>query len=145
MTKLELPPVWLAAFAALAWASGRILPLALPYGAVIGWGLILAGALMAVTAAAQMVLGRTTFIPRRDPAAMVTEGVFALTRNPIYLGDALVLAGVCLVSDALAALVLVPLFIRIITRRFILDEEDRLRRRFGVEFDRYAARVRRWL
>ena len=145
MRKLELPPVWLAAFAVLAWASGQILPLPVPYGAVIGWGLILAGALMMATAAAQMVLGRTTFIPRRDPDAMVTEGVFALTRNPIYLGDALVLTGVCLVSDAPAALVLVPVFMWIITQRFILDEEARLRRRFGTEFERYAARVRRWL
>lgn len=145
MRKLEWPPVWLAAFAALAWASGRLLPLSVPYGAVIGGGLILAGALMMATAAAQLVLGRTTFIPRRDPDAMVTGGVFALTRNPIYLGDALVLSGVCLASDAPVALVLVPVFVRVITRRFILDEEHRLRRRFGVEFDRYAARVRRWL
>ena len=90
-------------------------------------------------------MARTTVIPRRNPAALVTGGVFRLTRNPIYLGDAALLTGAILWWDAPAALPLVPAFVWLITRRFIRDEEARLRAAFGADFDRWAARVRRWL
>jgi len=96
-------------------------------------------------AVAQMALARTTFIPRRDPAALVVGGVFRVSRNPIYLGDALILTGAILYWGAWLALPLVPLFGVWITRRYILDEEARLRRGFGAGFDDWAARVPRWI
>jgi protein-S-isoprenylcysteine O-methyltransferase Ste14 len=141
----DLPPIWLAVFAALGWGSGRLLPVALPGGPWLGAGLVAAGLVLMALAAAQMLLQRTTFIPRRDPAALVTGGVFALTRNPIYLGDALVLAGLLLVWHAVWALFLVPAFMVFIARRFIRDEEARIAARFGAEWQRYANRTRRWL
>ena len=83
----------------------------------------------------ELVRHHTTFIPRRMPSAFVRQGIFRLSRNPIYLGDALVLAGAILHWDVLPALVLVPAFWRLITRRFIVGEEaglvERLRRRGG--------------
>ncbi len=75
---------------------------------------------------------------------MIERGVYAWSRNPIYLADALILAGLALRWDV-AALVLVPLFMAVIRRRFIDGEEAMLRDRFGPAFDAYAARVRRWL
>ena len=141
----DLPPIWLAVFGALGWVCGRLLPVALPGGPWLGAGLVAAGLVLMALAAAQMLLQRTTFIPRRDPAALVTGGVFALTRNPIYLGDALVLAGLLLVWHAVWALFLVPAFMVFIARRFIRDEEARIAARFGAEWQRYANRTRRWL
>ena len=83
-------------------------------------------------------------MPRETPVAMIDSGIYRLSRNPIYLADTLFLAGAALWWDA-ASLLLVPLFVMIITRRFILGEESGLRAVFGATFDRYAAQTRRWL
>ena len=98
-----------------------------------------------VGAVAQMALAKTTVIPRRNPSALVTRGLFQLSRNPIYLGDALILAGAILWLDAVLALPLVFSFVWLIQTRFIRDEEARLTETFGPEFDLWAARTRRWL
>jgi len=142
----DWPPVWLAAFAALAWAVGRLWPMPeVPALAWAGRGLVGLGILLMVAAAARMIARHTTVIPHRDPSALVTGGVFRLSRNPIYLADALVLAGLVLHWSAWPALVLVPAFVAVITRRFIRGEEARLRAAFGAEFEAFAARTRRWL
>ena len=141
---LDLPPVWLAVFAGLGWAAGRLVPVSLPYGGWVGGGLVLAGLVLMAVAVAQMVGLRTTFIPRRDPQALVTQGVFALSRNPIYLADALVLCGLIIGWQAVWALPLVPAFMAFIARRFIRGEEARIAARFGAEWLAYAVRTRRW-
>jgi len=142
----DWPPVWLLGFLALAWALGRLWPMPeVPALALAGRALVGLGVLLMVVAAAQMFGMRTTVIPRQDPSALVTGGVFRISRNPIYLADAIVLAGLVLHWAAWPALVLVPAFAAVITRRFILGEEARLRAAFGAEFEAFAARTRRWL
>jgi protein-S-isoprenylcysteine O-methyltransferase Ste14 len=95
-------------------------------------------------AAAQMVLARTTVIPRRDPSSLVTTGLFAWSRNPIYLSDLIILMGAILWLDAILALPLLVGFVWLIETRFVRDEEARLTAAFGPEFDLWAARTRRW-
>ena len=112
---------------------------------IIGRALIFAGLALMIVAAGQMLIARTSVIPRRDPDAFVHGGVFRLSRNPIYLADAILLAGLYIAWDALIALPLVAVFAIVIQKRFILDEEARLSRRFGDEYLEYTARVRRWL
>lgn len=145
LRELDIPPLWLVIFAALGWALGALAPLPLPLGREIGWSLAGLGVALMLTAAAQMVLMRTSFIPRRDPEALVTSGVFALSRNPIYLGDTLLLAGLMLLWEAPLGLPLVPAFMAFITRRYILAEEARIAARFGPAYGAYCARTRRWL
>lgn len=143
---IDLPPVWLVAFGGLGWGLDGLVDLSLPFGlSSLGPVLLGAGAALFGLGGLQMLLARTTVIPRRDPAALVTGGVFRLTRNPIYLGDAALLTGVFLWWDAPEALPIVPAFMVLIARRFIRDEEARLRAAFGGAFDDWAARVRRWL
>jgi protein-S-isoprenylcysteine O-methyltransferase Ste14 len=143
---IDLPPLWLIAFGGFGWWLDGIVPLSFPWGlSDLGPVLLGAGATLFGLGGVQMLLSRTTVIPRRDPRALVTGGVFRLTRNPIYLGDAALLSGAILWWDAPAALPLVPAFVWIITRRFIRDEEARLRAAFGTAFDDWATRVRRWL
>ena len=144
---IDLPPVWLALFAALAWAQARHFP----NGAFGTWA-DLAGALLVglgVFAMGGAVLEfrrhRTTVVPHQEASALVTTGLYRLSRNPIYLADALILSGLCLLWDALSGLVLVPAFMTVIATRFIRPEEDRLRARFGPAFETWAARTRRWL
>ncbi|HEX7918484.1 MAG TPA: methyltransferase, partial [Gemmatimonadales bacterium] len=70
---------------------------------------------------------------------------YRFTRNPMYLGMTLVLAGVGLALGSPAPLIMVPLFVWFITRRFILLEEQLLLERFGATYEGYRAGVRRWL
>ena len=142
----ESPPTWLLLFLGLAWVQARLLPLidagrpGLMAGAVLGF---LALAVFAL-ALLEFRRHRTTVLPRETPVAMIDAGIYRLSRNPIYLADAMVLAGAALWWDA-ASLLLVPVFVRVITQRFILGEEAVLRAVFGAAFDRYAAQTRRWL
>jgi protein-S-isoprenylcysteine O-methyltransferase Ste14 len=145
---IDLPPLWLALFAALAWAQARLLPIGGfgAWGGPAGAALIGAGLVLMAAAFVEFRRHRTTVIPHHQPAALVTTGVYRLSRNPIYLADALILAGLCLRWNALPALaLLVPLFMAVITVRFIRPEEARLRAGFGPAFEAWAARTRRWI
>lgn len=144
---LDVPPTWLAAFAGLAYTQSEWLPI-FQFGSWSDWLaplLIGGGVLSMLSAFWEMVRHRTTVIPRRDPRALVQSGIFRLTRNPIYLGDAMILGGLVLHWDAVLSLVLIPLFIAIIDRHFIRGEEVRIGEQFGQTFDEYRKRVRRWL
>ena len=149
MKWIDLPPVWLAFAIVLTWWISQLQPDFLTIGGAVfdlagglfdGGGVVLM--LLAVT---EMRKRRTTVIPHMEASHLVTTGIFARSRNPIYLGDALVLAGLALRWDAPIALLLVPLFIGTITQRFIIPEEDRLRRKFRADFARYCEKTRRWV
>ena len=137
------PQVWLVIFAGLAFLAGRIVPM--PAAPLPGWALVAAGLALMATAAVTMLRAGATVDPTRQPTALVTHGIFRLSRNPIYLGDVLIVAGLCLVWQPLAALVLVPGFLLVIDRMFIRQEEAWLRARDIAGFDAWAARTRRWL
>jgi protein-S-isoprenylcysteine O-methyltransferase Ste14 len=143
---VDLPPVWLVLHVMVAWVLALVSPPVFGgFGALAGFWLIGFGVLVTLLAAAQMALARTTVIPRRDPTSLVTSGLFALSRNPIYLADLMILLGAILWLDAVLALPLLAGFAWLIQTRFILDEEARLAAAFGPEFDFWAARTRRWL
>lgn len=144
---IDLPPLWLAAFLALVWGIGQAVPLRL-----FGWvgdrlalGLAALGILLFAAAIWEMARARTTVIPHRQASALVTTGIFRLSRNPIYLGDAAFLLAAILWLDVPLALPLLPVFMLVIRERFIRDEEARLRATFGAAFEDWAAGTRRWL
>lgn len=143
--EIDFPPVWLAGFAALGIVIGAIAPIGLSFNSIVGAALILVALIVMFVAAGQMFLARTTVIPHRDPSSLVMNGMFALSRNPIYLADALLLTGLYVHWDALLALPLVGVFMVVITRRFIRPEEERLERIFGEVYGEYRARTRRWI
>jgi len=149
MKWIDVPPVWLAAFIGLAWAQVTFAPMGLSLGhtwaGLIGGLLVGGGVLLIALAAFEFRRARTTIIPHETPSQIIQSGIFSKTRNPIYLGDAMILAGLILRLDAVLALPLVPIFVWIIERRFILGEEDRMRRKFRMDFARYAEKTRRWL
>src|SRR6056300_1700522 len=86
--------------------------------------------------------------PRSCPTeaqALVSMGIFSRTRNPIYLGDLLILAGFILSWDAVLSLPLLPILFWVLEKRFVIPEEDRLRRKYRAEFARFCEKTRRWL
>lgn len=140
---LDYPPVWLAGAVGLAALQARAWPLP---GLPMAGGLMVAvGVGLMTVAAVQFARARTTIVPHEQPRALVQTGVYRLSRNPIYLADVLVLAGLCLAWGAWPALLLVPVFMAVITARFIRPEEARLRAAFGADYHAWAARVRRWI
>lgn len=145
---LDLPPVWLGLCLVLAYGLDRLVP-GLSTGwitvRVVGAGLVLAGFGLMVAGAVELIRQKTTFIPRRYPSALAQGGIYRLSRNPIYMGDVLVLTGFILWWDVWPALLLVPLFMWIVTIRFIRGEERRLIASFGDEARDWFAQTRRWL
>jgi protein-S-isoprenylcysteine O-methyltransferase Ste14 len=109
--------------------------------------LLIAGLLLMAAAVAGFLHAKTTINPLRpDRAArLITGGVFRFSRNPIYLGDALVLAALAVWLGHAWNLVPVVLFVFYIDRLQIRAEEQALQQRFGSHYQAYCARVRRWL
>ena len=141
MKWIDIPPMWLLGCAVLTWLGRDML--ALPSWA--GTLLVVLGLALMAAAVWEMRAQRTTVIPHMAPNALISSGIFAHTRNPIYLGDALILAGLALRWDAPVGLLLVPVFMAIIQTRFIHAEEARLAAAFPDAFATYKARVRRWI
>lgn len=147
---VDLPPVWLVLFAGVAWVQATWFAFGLNFGVwpvadLLGGLLVGAGLVLLALAAYEMRRQRTTIIPHRDADHLVQSGIFSRSRNPIYLGDVLILAGLILKWDAVLSLPLVPIFAWWIERHFIIAEEDRLRRKFRAEFARYCEKTRRWV
>ena len=145
MKWIDTPPVWLAGFAALGWLLRGVGPDLGQLGAGLGWLLIALALVLVALAAREFRRHRTTIIPHGSPSALVTTGVFARSRNPIYLADALILCGLALIWSAPVALLLVPAFVAVIRARFVLPEERRLRNNFPAEYAAYAQQTKRWL
>ena len=149
MKWLDLPPVWLLVFAVIAYWQARLLPMGLslahPVTMLVGGVLVGAGIVLILLAAIEFRKHKTTIVPHQEASALVQSGVFSRSRNPIYLADVLILTGLVLRWDAVLSLVLVPILFWVLETRFIIPEENRLRRQFRADFARYTQKTRRWL
>lgn len=115
--------------------------------------------LLAVTGALLCVAGATTMLaaagllrrlgsripPSQPTTLIVTTGPYKWTRNPMYLGMALLHAGLAIGFDAPFAFALLPFVLIAIQAQVIAREEQYLEAKFGDEYRRYRAQVRRWL
>jgi len=149
MRWLDIPPVWLAAALAVAWWQSGQFSYGLSFGGAwanfLGGLLVGAGVLLTLLAVYEMRRQRTTVVPHSEAQALVSTGIFSRTRNPIYLGDLLILAGFILSWDAVLSLPLLPILLWVLEKRFVIPEEDRLRRKYRAEFARFCEKTRRWL
>lgn len=150
--ELKLPPLALLMIAMAAmWGLRLLLP---GLGAARGTGAIalavglagLGGAIGLFALAAFHERGTTVNPMTPDAAsALVTGGIYRLSRNPMYLGLSVLLVAFAAFLASPVTLAVVPLFVAYLDRFQIAPEERAMRARFGAEFDAYAARVRRWL
>ena len=146
--RIIYPPVWLllgviTIFILNEYAAGpRFTSLA---GQIFGGILLVKGLALLVLAGGLFKRAETDMIPFKNVTALVTTGVYAHTRNPMYLGMALVLLGCAVTVGATTALAIAPIFMVIIELRYIRPEEDMLRGLFPEEFPAYCSRVRRWI
>ncbi len=148
MKWIDLPPVWLAASMALMWGIAAAVPFPAitgPAPLITGRGVIVAAVIVMIWAAITMRRHRTTIVPHLTPSALVTDGPFRFSRNPIYAADVLILIGWAVSLGALLPVLVIPVFATIITRRFILPEEAKLAEGFGPAFREWCATTRRWV
>ena len=147
MTKI-LPPTYLLIAIALMTAAHFVLPIwlvvAFPWR-FAGVLPLVAGIYLNLAADRQLKLQGTTVKPLERSTTLVTDGVFAWTRNPMYLGMALILAGIAALSGSFSPWVIVVAFVILMDRVFIQREERQLDEVFGVTCSQYRSRVRRWL
>ena len=153
MQSLELkipPPAVTLIMGVLMWLASRATPslaFELPARNIIAIFLAAVGVAIAVSGVATFARARTTVNPTKPEAAssLVVSGVNAFTRNPMYLGNVVVLAGwAAHLSNGLAFLFL-PGFIAYMNRFQIAPEERALTSLFGSAFVAYQSRVRRWI
>lgn len=87
----------------------------------------------------------TGVIPATPATALVLEGPYRYTRNPMYVGMAFLYAGLALAFGLYWSLALLPVVLLVVDRVVIPPEERHLQAVFGEEYRAYKARVRRWM
>lgn len=87
----------------------------------------------------------TTRAALGQPSDLVTDRVYGVTRNPMYLAGLLILGGAGVILGAAAPFVVVPLFGAWVRNAYILREEEMLQDVFGDRYLAYRSRVRRWI
>lgn len=149
--RIPWPPLLYLAAVAAAFALGAVWPLPwLPdpaAGMLLVVGLILAVAAVAVEiAAVRLFLARkTTVLPGGKPVSLVTNGPFALTRNPIYVGNTALTIALGLILGNAWFLPLAIVAALATDRLAVRPEEKQLEASFGRKYRDYKAKVRRWL
>ncbi len=121
----------------------RFLPRAL--ARTLGLALVACGLAVGVLGFREMRRAETTPDPYKPTTAIVSEGPFRFTRNPLYLSMTLIYCGFSVLANALPAALLLPLAQAVMRRGVIEREERYLEHKFGDEYLRYKARVPRWI
>ena len=153
MPKLELkiPPllVWLVIAGAMFGVaySAPSLSFRLAGRSAIAVALVALGGAVAFAGVIAFRAKRTTVNPLTPSAssAVVSSGVYRVSRNPMYVGFLLALAGWAVYLSNAGAVLLLPAFVAYLTQYQIKPEERALLAKFGPEFGQYMSRVRRWL
>ena len=149
--QLKIPPALIAlAFGAAMSAAAANLPAAafhVPYARHVGAGTAVLGLAVVLLGMFTFMANKTTVDPHQPSraSALVTSGIYRATRNPMYLGFLLVLAGWALLAGNWIAVVLLPLFIVLLNKLQIEPEERILEEHFGDAYRAYKARTRRWI
>ncbi len=142
------PPLIYLAFLLLGLGLDYVWPVAvIPEGVQYPAGALLIALGLALFAAAvrQFVKADTSVQTRKPTTAIITDGPFRFSRNPIYLAMSLSYAGIAIAADNLWILGLLVPALAVIRCGVISREERYLERKFAEEYLRYKASVRRWL
>ncbi|HBK45350.1 MAG TPA: isoprenylcysteine carboxylmethyltransferase family protein [Xanthomonadaceae bacterium] len=135
---------------AIAWGLAAAFPgghLVLPHRTALGVAVLLAGIVLNVAPKRHFRRAGTTVDPMRprNSTRLVQSGLHRWSRNPMYLGHAVILLGAAILLANALAFAAVPVYVLYVTRFQILPEERALQVRFGQDYRDYRRRVRRWL
>ena len=148
---LKYPPILqILVSLAIAWALQRSLPqfsVDVPFAEWIGVALGVIGVLITSVAVGIFAKNKTTINPVQPEQAsrLVTDGLYRVTRNPMYLGLLLLVTGVVIWFENLAGIASIVLFIVTMTLFQIKPEEQVIEEKFGADYLAYKKQVRRWI
>ncbi len=141
------PPLWALLFVLTAYFGGKALSLPVLFQhTVLGWTIFALG--FAVSASGRLAFAKagTEVVPvSKKNSSLVTEGPFRLTRNPMYLGILIGVAGLAIVIGNILAYVMILAFFLFANFISIPYEEEKMERQYGEAWRDYKARVRRWI
>jgi protein-S-isoprenylcysteine O-methyltransferase Ste14 len=143
------PPAVVLVMAVFMWLISRAVPslrFDLPGHNWLGAAIVLAGFVTGMSGVLSFRKAHTTTNPLKPGAStLVTRGVYAMSRNPMYLGGVIMLLGWSFLLQNALAFVFLPVYVLYINRFQIEPEERVLTSLFGETYVAYQARARRWL
>ena len=145
------PPLILLCTIAIGFILRGLVPLGFPQTILgellfgLGLMLIVIALLMDVSAMRLMRRHKTAIMPTQGADKLLTKGIFAFSRNPIYLANVLLIVGIGLIFGTFWHLILAPLAAFAMRKLAIDREEQHLERRFGNAFRTYKKKVNRWI
>ncbi len=148
MRKILLPPVlFIICILGMAWHA-RSGPHTIWHTGVwdiLGYMLITLGFTLPIWGSVTFKKHKTNILPYKDPDNMVTDGPFKFTRNPMYLGMLTGLLGISVLIGTAESLFGPLLYFLVANWWYIPFEEERMKAMFGVKFENYKEKVRRWV
>jgi protein-S-isoprenylcysteine O-methyltransferase Ste14 len=151
MLELKVPPVVLVLLAAVVmWLVSSVAPSftwSLPYRQVVALTLAVTGGIITILGVIAFRQAHTTVNPTNPQSAssLVSNGIYQVSRNPMYLGFLLALFGLAVFFSNALSLVVLPAFVAYMNHFQIAPEERALTVVFGQEFTTYTEKVRRWI
>ncbi|KQW83231.1 isoprenylcysteine carboxyl methyltransferase [Brevundimonas sp. Root1279] len=144
------PPLIFAVGLAVGWGLTRVV---VDPGLSVGWdvrryvafALIAGGLLIDGAAAGHFRRLGTHPAPWKETTALATDGLYRFSRNPIYIGFAMMYLGIAVAMNSLITVGLLAPCLIAIDRLAIVREEAYLAAKFGPAYEAYRKKVRRWL
>lgn len=148
--RLPWPPIFIAATVALGIVLDKLFGWSPAFMAtqpmrLIGVAMIAIAFANDLWCARHFMRRRTTILPHRAAAALVTDGPFRFSRNPIYISHLVTTAGIGLLIASPFTVLLTPVLAAALTKFSIEPEERHLEASFGDDYRAYMARTPRWL
>ena len=112
---------------------------------VVAWAVTIAWVILTASSIGNFRRSRTSIVPVRPATTLVISGPYRFTRNPMYVGLALLTVALGLFMGTWWPIVLLFPVLLVVRLFVIAPEEQYLRRRFGADYIGYTQRVRRWL
>jgi protein-S-isoprenylcysteine O-methyltransferase Ste14 len=149
---MRVPVPWVFILVYLAGVTlQQFLPIVIPSPDLAGIirvaGFVFVGVGIAVAFSAVGIFRKTktTTVPHETPSTLVISGPYRFTRNPMYVGLTLIYLGVAGTRNETWPVILLPLLLAYINFLVIPVEEKNLHGVFGDDYQKYGARVGRWL
>ena len=112
---------------------------------IVGWSLITLGIFLLLTSFWRFLISKNTLIPIRPAQSLQTSGIYAISRNPMYLALLCLYFGIAIFKGNVWTFILAPVVVIIIQIYVIKKEEQYLMRAFGEVYMTYMKKVPRWL
>jgi len=146
--KKVLPPTYFWVSAVVMIGINFLFPIAriakMPYN-FLGVALLLIGLAMNIWSSNYFEKVQTTIKPFQESSPLVIDGLFKISRNPMYLGMVIALFGLFIILGNLSPIFVIPVYIWLMNKKFIEVEENDLEEKFGETYREYKKEVRRWI